>query len=356
MHTLTASDSLDRLRRSDRRRRIAALAALGAALLVLAVLGVAVGSVPVAPDRIWAVLAAKAGLGGEPTTLETTIVWTLRLPRVAMAVVVGATLSLAGAALQALVRNPLADPYVLGVSSGASLGAVAVMTLGAASLGGLPVPGAAFLAAAAVLAAVYAFAQRAARSRIRASCSPVSRSATSRWPPPASSSCEPNRRSCAASCSGPWGASPGPAGRRYRSRSSPSSGSARGCSRRAAHSTRSRSGTTTRSPWASTSNAFGSVLLAASAVLTAVAVSVAGGIGFIGLIVPHIMRMAVGADHRILLPASALGGAVMLVGVDLVARTVGEPRTSTRSRCFTALIGGPFFLWLMRARRTRSAT
>ena len=349
MHTLTASESLDRLRRSDRRRRVASLAALGAALFVLAVLGVAVGSVSVAPERIWAVLAAKAGLGGEPTTLETTIVWTLRLPRVAMAVVVGATLSLAGAALQALVRNPLADPYVLGVSSGASLGAVAVMTLGAASLGGLPVPGAAFLTAAAVLAAVYAFAQRAgsftdarlvlagvalgyvamaATSFLQLQAKPAELRGILFW-------------TMGSLAGARWEALPIPAvtliavGAWLLAQGRPLNALALGDDDAIAVGVdlkRMRLG-----------------LLAASAVLTAVAVSVAGGIGFIGLIVPHIMRMAVGADHRILLPASALGGAVMLVGVDLVARTVGSPNEYPIT-IFTALIGGPFFLWLMRAR------
>jgi iron complex transport system permease protein len=349
VHTLTASESLARLRRGDRRRRVAALTALGAALLVLAVLGVAVGSVPVAPDRIWAVLAAKAGLGSDATTLESTIVWTLRLPRVAMAVVVGATLSLAGAALQALVRNPLADPYVLGVSSGASLGAVAVMTLGAASLGGLSVPGAAFLAAAVVLAVVYAFAQRAgsftdarlvlagvalgyvamaATSFLQLLAEPAELRGIMFW-------------TMGSLAGARWEALPIPVvtliavGAWLLAQGHPLNALALGDDDAIAVGVdlkRMRLG-----------------LLAASAVLTAVAVSVAGGIGFIGLIVPHIMRLAVGADHRILLPASALGGAVMLVGVDLIARTVGSPNEYPVT-IFTALIGGPFFLWLMRAR------
>jgi iron complex transport system permease protein len=89
-------------------------------------------------------------------------------------------------------------------------------------------------------------------------------------------------------------------------------------------------------------------LLLVSSVLTAVAVSVAGGVGFIGLMVPHTMRLLLGADHRRLLPASALGGAVFLVLVDLLARVVDRPNEYPIT-VFTALVGAPFFLWLLRS-------
>ena len=349
MHTPTASESLTRLRRGDRRRRTAALTALGAALLVLAVLGVAVGSVPVAPDRIWAVLAAKAGIGGDPTTLETTIVWTLRLPRVAMAVIVGAMLSLAGAALQALVRNPLADPYVLGVSSGASLGAVAVMTLGAASLGGLPVPGAAFLAAAAVLAAVYAFAQRAgsftdarlvlagvalgyvamaATSFLQLQAKPAELRGILFW-------------TMGSLAGARWEALPIPVltliavGAWLLAQGRPLNALALGDDDAVAVGVdlkRMRLG-----------------LLAASAVLTAVAVSVAGGDR---LHRPHRpAHHAHGGGRRPPDPPPRIGArrwSPPRRGRPR-PRTVGSPNEYPIT-IFTALIGGPFFLWLMRAR------
>ena len=91
-------------------------------------------------------------------------------------------------------------------------------------------------------------------------------------------------------------------------------------------------------------------LLLVTALLTGVMVAVSGAIGFVGLMMPHIVRMVAGADHRLVLPASALAGAIFLIWVDVIARTIVQPQEIPVS-VITALVGAPFFLWLLRLRR-----
>jgi iron complex transport system permease protein len=93
------------------------------------------------------------------------------------------------------------------------------------------------------------------------------------------------------------------------------------------------------------------LILVLGSLLTAAAVSVSGLIGFVGLIVPHVVRLATGPDHRLLLPASALAGASFLVAADLLARTLFAPRIELPVGIVTALLGGPFFLWQLRRSR-----
>jgi iron complex transport system permease protein len=93
------------------------------------------------------------------------------------------------------------------------------------------------------------------------------------------------------------------------------------------------------------------LLIVLSALVTGAAVAVAGIVGFVGLVVPHIIRLIAGPDHRILLPASALGGAILLLFTDLIARTAVIPRELPLG-VVTAMLGGPFFLWLVYRTRT----
>lgn len=324
---------------------------LGTLLVTLVLVGVAIGSVPMPVDRVLAVFGDRLGLGAHASAIETKIVWDLRLPRVLLAALVGAALALAGAALQGLVRNPLADPYILGVTSGASLGAVAVMTAGAGVLAAVSVPVAAFACAVASLALVYGFAQRsgsftdtrivlagvaigyvamAATSFLQLQADPgelrgilfwtMGSVAAARWDTlvvPA----------VVVAAVGLWLVA-----------------SARGLNALALGDDAQAVGLDLRR--------FRLGLLVAAAALTAVAVSVAGGVGFVGIIVPHAVRLVVGGDHRRLLPLSALAGAVFLVAVDVVARTIDAPNEYPLT-IFTAAVGGPFFLWLMRRGQRR---
>lgn len=316
------------------------------------VLAVMIGSVYLDPFVVFGtVIANITGDISGVHPLDQKIVWELRVPRVLLAGVVGAGLSLAGAALQGLLRNPLADPYIIGVSSGASLGAVLVMTLGSGALLGLTTSTAAFVGAIAVLALVYAFAQRSGSfTDMRLVLSGVAlgyvaMSGTSF----AQLHAEPGEiRGMLFWMMGSVG------GARWDTLLIPAVAlvltggwlltQARGLNALAL-------GDDDAIAVGVNLRRFRIGLLFTSAVLTAVAVSVAGGVGFVGLIIPHAMRLIVGADYRRLLPVTAIAGALFLIIVDLISRTIGSPNEYPLT-IFTALIGGPFFLWLMRSGRS----
>lgn len=317
-------------------------------LLVALTLGVCLGSVAVSPRSVLAAVAANIARHPESVPpLDQYIVWELRLPRVLLAALVGAALSLAGAALQGLVRNPLADPYIIGVSSGASFGAVVVMTYGSMLAFGLGVSAAAFVGAALTVALVFGFAQReghftdsaivlagvaigyvamAATSFVQLRADPgqirgilfwmLGSFASARW----SSLLIPV---VVIVVVGLWMLT------QHKNLNALALGDddavAVGVNLRTV-----RLG-----------------LLLSAAVLTAISVSNAGGVGFVGLIVPHVARMLVGADYRRLLPMCAAGGAAFLVTVDIVARTINRPEEYPLT-IFTAFVGGPLFLWLQR--------
>lgn len=328
--------------------------ALTSATIVTAVIAVSIGSVGVSPaDVLRTVVGNVTGDLSAVDALHQQIVWELRVPRVVLAGIVGAGLSLAGAALQGLLRNPLADPYIIGISSGASFGAVLVMTLGSATVLGLTTSAAAFIGALALLATVFAFAQRAGSfTDMRLVLSGVALGYVA----------------MAGTSFLQLQAEPGEirgilfwmmgsvAGARWDMLIVPAAtllvaggwllGQGRGLNALAL-------GDDDAVAVGVDLRRFRLGLLLTSAILTAVAVSVAGGVGFVGLIVPHALRLLVGADHRRLLPVTAVAGALFLIAVDLLARTIGSPNEYPLT-IFTALVGGPFFLWLMRTSGGRS--
>ncbi len=344
-----------------RRPRIAAVVPLSlwvivmaTVILVAAVVAVCIGSVNVSIDRVIGVVWANVtGDSGAVDSIDQRIVWELRVPRVLMAGVVGAALALAGAALQGLLRNPLADPYIVGVSSGASLGAVLVMTFGSGVLFGLTTPAAAFVGALVILVLVFAFAQRSGSfTDMRLVLSGVALGYVA----------------MAGTSFAQLQAEPGQvrgilfwmmgsvAGARWDGLLLPTVvmviagawllSQARGLNALAL-------GDDDAVAVGVNLRRFRLGLLIVAALLTAVTVAVAGGVGFVGLIIPHAVRMIVGADYRRLLPVAALAGAIFLIAVDLVARTVGSPNEYPLT-IFTALVGGPFFLWLMRSSEGRT--
>lgn len=323
-------------------------ATLLAASLVLAV---TIGPADIAPGDVLASLRHHLGLGGEPlSVIREAIVWQARAPRALTAAAVGAGLALGGVIMQGLTRNPLADPYLLGVSSGAGLGAVAVLLLGAAVL--LPV--AAF--AGALLALTLTLTLASASGRLTPTRTVLAGLAVA--------------QACAAATSFVifWSAT----GDSYREILSWLLGSLAG------------------STWTSVAIAgvalavvgplllasgrtldaftFGDVaagalgihvtrtrwlLFVAVALLTGALVSVSGAIGFVGLVVPHAVRLLVGARHHRVLPVAALAGAVFLLWADTAARTLFEPRELPVG-ILTAGLGAPVFallLWRGRAGR-----
>lgn len=319
-------------------------------LVVSIAVAIGIGAVDVPVSRVFSVMWAH--LGGDPAgvdQLTDQIVWTFRTPRVLLAAVAGGGLSVAGLCLQTLIRNPLADPYVFGVSAGASLGAVIVLTSGAAA--GLTVTGGAFLGSLLSLVVVFALAQRGGRlvstslvlagvavaylgtavtGFIQLQANPSELRGVMFW--------------LLGSVAGAsWSAVVVPAvatavtvvwlltqGRSMNALST---------------------GDNTAAGLGVDVHRLRILLLVAASLLTAAVVSAAGGIGFVGLIVPHAVRLVVGPDHRKVLPVSLLTGAVFLVLVDLATRTV-DPPNEIPVGIFTAALGAPFFLMLLRGRRS----
>lgn len=335
-------------------RRAALLGlALAVVIMILIVLSCAVGSVPVSPIQAAQLVIGHSVPGmpwmsdGSLTPLQDQAVWQFRLPRTLLAALAGAGLALAGALMQVAVRNPLAEPYILGVSSGASVGAVLVIVFGSAVVGGLSLNVAAFAGALATCAGVSALARK-------------------------NGSLSPTRMILAGVALGTLLS----AVTSYLTISTDAqnvvsvlffllgSVSAATMSSLAGPAValviswviatllaRSLNALMTGDESAVSlgidASRLRGLLLVVASLLTGTVVSVAGGIGFVGLVIPHVARIAVGADHRRLLPVTLLGGAVFLMIADLLARTVADP-TEIPLGILTAFVGAPFFLWLMR--------
>ncbi len=324
---------------------------LGVGLVVSITVAVTIGPADISFGDVWASIASHLGLGESPlSVLRDGIVWELRLPRVLTAAAVGAGLALSGAVMQAITRNPLADPYLLGLSSGASLGAVAVLLLGAALL--LPV--AAFVGAMAALVVTLVLAS--ALGSITPTRTVLAGLAVSAF------------AGAVTSLIIFWTVT----GDSYREILGWLLGSLSGA-RWPAVAITFAAILIAGIPVMLTgrlldSFAFGDVsaaslgvnvsgtrwgLLAASALLTGAMVSVSGSIGFVGLVLPHAVRLLVGPGHRALLPLAALSGAIFLVWADTAARSLFEPRELPVG-IVTALIGAPVFALLLARRRSET--
>jgi iron complex transport system permease protein len=319
-----------------------ALAAVLAASLVFALMA---GPSHLSPSEVLSAL-----FDGEGTEAAGDIVRRIRLPRALLAALVGAALAVAGVCFQALLRNPLADPYILGVSGGAARGGIAMLSFGAAlGLGYGAVPPAAFAGAVATTALLYALA--GARTRFSTTHLLLTGVVFNAF----ASAVIVFLASVAGFAEGAsiflW-----------------LIGSLSGARLELVGWVAGflALGLATSLPLARGLNALAlgeesagwlSVdverakrrLLVATSFMVGAAVSVSGLIGFVGLIVPHVLRLLVGPDHRLLLPAAALGGAAFLVVCDTVARIAMEGRELPVG-AITALVGGPLFLLLLRRR------
>lgn len=319
------------------------LGALLVVLLALSVLvGVRFGSVPISTSDVWAALTG----GGDPTTRD--IVLRLRLPRVLLAVLVGGGLAIAGATFQALLRNPLAEPYILGISGGASVGAVLILALGWAAAGSWVLPLAAFAGALLAITLVFRVATATGRAMdvrvlllagvvvaaffsaciaLILSVSPA-RTVQSAVLWIMGSLAAATWRSVTVAAAYTL-----PATLLLLSLARPLNLMAIG-EETAHHLGADVEGVKRLS-------------LGVAALVTASGVAVAGVIGFVGLVVPHAVRLLVGSDHRALLPLSFLAGGVFLAMADVVARLALAP-TEIPIGVITAFVGVPFFLVLLR--------
>lgn len=341
------------------RRPPAALVLGGlAALLFLSVLlAAAWGSVRLAPENEVRIVLNRLGLARFPATWppqEEAILLTLRLPRVLAAALVGAALATAGALFQGLLRNPLADPYVVGTSGGAALGAVVGMLVGSRlpALGFGLVPVMAFAGALGAMVLVVRLAGVGGRlpvvtvllagfavstllgytvslllvlsERLRLQLPQVYG-----WLLGGVSVAGWSELRLVALLIGAAGLAAWSLSRTLNALSLGEEGAVR----LGVDVERDKR-----------------LILGVGSLLTGAAVSVSGLIGFVGMIVPHVVRLVCGPDHRLLIPAAALTGAMFLVLADLLARTVLAP-AELPVGIVTAFLGGPFFLWLLRRSR-----
>lgn len=315
---------------------------------VSAVVSLALGSEPLpVPGVIEVIRARLGGTVGPDPTLDT-IVWDLRAPRVIMGMVVGAGLAMAGACMQTLVRNPLADPYLLGVSSGAGVGATLVIVLGA--LGGFGVWA---LSLGALAGALAATALVFGISMWQGGITPLRLVLTGVVMSAAFSS--------VSSFLVFFSADP----RATQSVLFWLLGSLSGAvwgqilpsvvvvvlsmvMLMALHSWLDAlaAGADVASALGVPVRTLRTALFVVTSVLVGVLVAASGGIGFVGLVVPHLARVLVGALHRNVLPVAAVGGALFLLWVDVAARVVVRPQEIPLS-VVTGLVGAPIFLLLL---------
>jgi iron complex transport system permease protein len=325
-------------------------------LFVTVVIALKLGAVQVSlyglgRDLIRVLLRQSSGI----STDYGMIIVDIRLPRILLAIVVGASLSVAGTSFQALLRNPLADPYVLGVSSGAAVGSIIALiienqTSMSPAFAGLLTPFGAFLGAAVTIAAVYLLGRRDGQIEsttlllggvitasflsaiimfLMSTLAGGNLRGASYWLMGSLSTLPPRSLEYLL-----WVGFLIAAGVIYTTASDLNlllSGE-----REAMH-------LGVDVPRVQI------VVYVAASILTGLAVSVSGAIGYVGLLVPHAMRLIFGSDHRMLLPASALGGAIALVLADTIARTIVAP-SELSVGAVTAIVGAPFFIYLLRRR------
>jgi iron complex transport system permease protein len=337
------------VRRRDRLPLWVVLVGCAVLLVITMTLGIGIGSVSLSPGAVWHVIADHLA-GHSKNTVADAIVWQIRLPRVLLAAVVGAALTTAGTVVQVLVRNALADPFLLGISSGASVGATAVLLFGAfASLGVWAVSFGSVLGAMAAMAAVFVV------SRTRRQLAPTQlilvgvvlsalfESVTSflifRGNPQATQSVLFWLLGSFGNAN--WVQLPIPAialvvAMGYLlAQGRPLNALAMGSEPAASlgvdvHRLRRN-------------------LFIVTSLMAGVSVAVSGVIGFVGLVVPHIVRLMVGSDHRRVLPVGVLFGASFMVIGDLLARTIVAPQEMPIG-VITAFIGAPTLIVLIRRR------
>ena len=336
----------DRLARPARRvRPPVVLTGLGVAALVVALLAALSGAVHIPLSDALRVLTTDASQPND--ALWRNVLWDIRLPRVLFAVVAGAALAIAGAAMQALFRNPLAEPGLVGISAGGALGAVAAIVL---TTGGFVVTApAAFVGSLLATAAAYAVGRRVpgvaglllagiAINTVAGSliglltymASDAQLRDLTFWNMGSLAGANWSLLAFLAPWTLVWSIW---LMRQWRAMNALLLGE-----REAQHL------------------GFALItvrykLVMATALIVGPLVAATGGIGFVGLVVPHLVRMTLGADHRWLLPASMLTGALALTLADWLARIVVIP-AELPIGLVTSLVGGPFFLWLLaRGRR-----
>lgn len=340
--------------KTDKSRIVLVFSILCTALFLAGLIAGMIGPIfihPVTVLKIWGNQIFGELINTDWTGVQETIVMHIRLPRIILSLMVGMGLAIAGASMQGLFRNPMAEPYVLGMSSGAAVGAALAMVLGVGKLlGGFAVPGLAFITTTMTIFTVYNIAR--IEGKVPTEMLLLSGIAVGLFLSSVVSFLKIIASDEALRDVVMW-----------------------------------LMGSFSRASWSDVQLAavpliigiaviyafsrelnalqFGEetalhlgmnvervkcILLVASALVTAASISLCGIIGFVGLIVPHIMRLIIGGDHRFLLPASALAGGLFLAFADTLARTIVAP-TEIPVGIITAAIGAPYFIYLLKRRK-----
>ncbi|ARF72246.1 iron ABC transporter permease [Streptomyces griseus] len=339
--------------KSPRGKAFVLTVGLSLALLAGCLLSAAIGAYSIPIGDLLGSLQHRIGLGGQPLDrVGESVLWNVRLPRVALALLVGASLGCAGALMQGVFGNPLAEPGVIGISAGAAVGAVASIALGLTFFGNWTITVFAFIAGLGTVLLVYTLSRSGGRTEVvtliltgiavnafagaliglfvffadNAQITQITfwqlgSLSQATWPKVlAVLPC-----ALAGLLIAPF----------YARKLDLLALGERPARHLGVDVERLRI-----------------TLVLVVALLTAAAVAVAGIIAFVGLLVPHLLRMANGPGHRFLVPGSALGGALVLVAGDLAARTVAAPAELPLG-VLTALFGSPFFFWLLRRTRRK---
>ncbi|ARE42424.1 Hemin ABC transporter, permease protein (plasmid) [Rhodovulum sp. P5] len=326
---------------------------LMAALASVALFSLTVGAAGTSPWQVLADLVA----GREVALADRVVLFEIRLPRLAMGALVGASLAVSGAVMQGLFRNPLADPGLVGVSAGAGLGAISAIVLGsllpaglAAALGYYAVPVAAFLGGWGTTLALYAISTRKGRTSVATML--LAGIATGALAGALSGilvymADDAQLRDLTfwglGSLSGAtWG---------KLATAAPLMLLALACAPMLARGLNALAlGEAAAAHIGIPVQRLKNVAILTVAGATGAAVAVSGGIGFVGIVVPHLLRLATGPDHRFLLINAALLGATLLILADVIARAIIAP-AELPIGIVTATLGGPFFLWILLRRR-----
>lgn len=325
---------------------------LGALLISLS-FSISLGAVPVPLDTVWGVLLSKLApdmVAQSWSQGREAIVWDIRFPRALLAMMVGAGLAIVGASLQAVTRNPLADPHLLGISSGGAFGAILALLHTGLFLGLLTVPLLAFLGAlmaTAIVLGVSRFAAATSADRLVLAGVAVS------FIVMAAANVliflgDPRATHVVVF----WML--GGLGLAQWSQLIYPLVILIVCGTWLMSRARALNAMTVGDETAATLGIpvarFRLLVFVAGALITGVMVAFSGIIGFVGLMVPHIVRMLVGGDYSRVLPASALIGAIFLLWADIAARTLMAPEDLPIG-IVTGLVGGAFFVWLLGKRR-----
>ncbi len=323
--------------------------ALAVALLLSCLVAIGIGPVRLSPAEVWSVLLSPLSGG---SVQDQAVVWQLRLPRLILAVLTGSTLALAGASLQGLFRNPLADPGLIGVSSGAALAAGSVIVLVGVTAPVWLLPVAAFgggLSAAIIVARIAKVGSATSVATLLLAGVAMTAIATAGLGLLSFLADDFALRSLTFWTLG----SLGRAGWRELVPALPMLILAVLVMLRMARPLNALLlGEAEARHLGVNVERLKKMLLIWSTLGVGAAVSLTGIIGFVGLLVPHLIRLITGPDHRIVMQASACGGALLMVWTDAMSRTLVAP-AELPIGIITSLIGGPFFIWLLIRQRQR---